>query len=82
LDCSSGDIATAAALLAQIPEARLEPYVVSGAVGNVRNNGPELIDPVPTDAVPMDALPIDVVPIDAVPMDRADSVDAPRQLEL
>ncbi|MCW2601936.1 MAG: putative response-associated peptidase, partial [Pseudonocardiales bacterium] len=42
LDCSSGDIATAAALLAQIPEARLEPYVVSGAVGNVRNNGPEL----------------------------------------
>lgn len=46
LDCRSEDIATAAQLLAQIPEARLEPYVVSAAVGNVRSNGPELIDPV------------------------------------
>ncbi len=46
LDCSSGDVATAAALLELIPEARLEPYVVSSAVGNVKNNGPELIEPV------------------------------------
>ena len=46
LDCSSEDVATAAALLARIPEPRLEPYVVSAAVGNVRSNGPELIDPV------------------------------------
>ena len=52
LDCSSEDVATAAALLEQIPVARLEPYVVSAAVGNVRNNGPELIDPLtePADA--------------------------------
>ena len=46
LDCSSEDAATAQAILEQIPQARLEPYVVSPAVGNVRNNGPELIEPV------------------------------------
>ena len=46
LDCSSDDPATAARLLERIPEARLEPYVVSPAVGNVKNNGPELIEPV------------------------------------
>jgi putative SOS response-associated peptidase YedK len=46
LDCTSDDPATAARLLDQIPEARLEPYVVSSAVGNVKNNGPELIEPV------------------------------------
>ena len=45
LDCSSDDPATARAILDQLPEARLEPYVVSPAVGNVRNDGPELIEP-------------------------------------
>jgi putative SOS response-associated peptidase YedK len=46
LDCSSDDPATARTILDQIPQARLEPYVVSPAVGNVRNDGPELIEPV------------------------------------
>lgn len=46
LDCSSGDEATAARILDALPPARLEPYVVGRDVGNVRNNGPELIDPV------------------------------------
>jgi putative SOS response-associated peptidase YedK len=46
LDCSDADVATAAALLAEMPPARLEPRIVSPAVGNVRNNGPELIEPV------------------------------------
>ncbi len=46
LDCSSDDPATAARLLDRIPEAHFEPYVVSPAVGNVKNNGPELIEPV------------------------------------
>ena len=45
LDCSSGDVGVAERLLHEIPPARLEPYVVSAAVGNVRNNGPELIEP-------------------------------------
>ena len=45
LDCSSEDPATARKLLDQIPPARLEPYVVSPAVGKVSNNGPELIGP-------------------------------------
>jgi putative SOS response-associated peptidase YedK len=45
LDCSSEDAAVADRLLQEIPPARLEPYVVSPAVGNVRNNGPELIAP-------------------------------------
>ncbi len=46
LNCSADDPAVAARILAEIPEARLEPYAVSAAVGNVRNNGPELIHPV------------------------------------
>jgi putative SOS response-associated peptidase YedK len=46
LDCSSDDPATARRILDQIPEARLEPYVVSKAVGNVANDGPQLIEPV------------------------------------
>lgn len=46
LDCHRDDVATAERLLERIPEARLEPYVVSPAVGNVKNNGPELIHPV------------------------------------
>jgi putative SOS response-associated peptidase YedK len=46
LDCSSDDAATARRLLDQIPEASLDPYVVSSAVGSVHNNGPELIEPV------------------------------------
>jgi len=50
LDCSSDDAATAERILEQIPEARLDPYVVSSAVGNVRNNGPELIEPAPAAA--------------------------------
>jgi putative SOS response-associated peptidase YedK len=52
LDCSSGDVAIAARLLELIPEARLEPYVVSSAVGNVKNNGPELIEPVDPAGLP------------------------------
>jgi putative SOS response-associated peptidase YedK len=46
LDCSSDDPATARQILDQIPEIRLEPRVVSAAVGNVRNDGPQLIEPV------------------------------------
>jgi putative SOS response-associated peptidase YedK len=45
LDCTSADVATASALLEHVPPARLEPYVVSAAVGNVKNNGPQLIEP-------------------------------------
>jgi len=46
LDCSSDDPETARRILEQVPPARLEPYVVSPAVGNVRNDGPELVEPV------------------------------------
>jgi putative SOS response-associated peptidase YedK len=45
LDCSDADPQTAARLISRLPEARLAPYVVGAAVGNVRNNGPELITP-------------------------------------
>ncbi len=45
LDCSGGAATDAQRLLAAIPQARLEPYVVSAAVGNVKNNGPQLIEP-------------------------------------
>jgi putative SOS response-associated peptidase YedK len=46
LDCSSEDAVVARRILDEIPPAQLEPYVVSSAVGNVKNNGPELIEPV------------------------------------
>jgi putative SOS response-associated peptidase YedK len=46
LDCSSQDPATAHSILAEVPEAQLTPRLVSKAVGNVANNGPELIEPV------------------------------------
>ena len=46
LDCSSEDVGAAETLLAAIPEAHLEPYVVSSDVGNVRNNRPDLIRPI------------------------------------
>jgi putative SOS response-associated peptidase YedK len=52
LDCSSGQLDIATELLDQIPPARLRPYPVSPAVGNVRNNGPDLIEPVDADAQP------------------------------
>jgi putative SOS response-associated peptidase YedK len=45
LDCSSEDATVAQRILDEIPPARLDPYVVSAAVGNVKNNGPELIEP-------------------------------------
>lgn len=51
LDCSDGDAATAQALLDEVAVARLEPYEVGKAVGNVKNNGPELI--VPASAAPV-----------------------------
>jgi putative SOS response-associated peptidase YedK len=46
LDCTGDDVGTARQLLDQIPEPHLQPRVVSPAVGNVRNNGPDLIRPV------------------------------------
>jgi putative SOS response-associated peptidase YedK len=46
LDCREDDPEVARRLLDRIPEAHLDPYVVAAAVGNVRNNGPELIEPV------------------------------------
>jgi putative SOS response-associated peptidase YedK len=58
LDCSADDPAAARRLLEQVPEVRLAPYVVGPAVGNVKNNSPELIEPAPP-AVP-DQLPLDL----------------------
>ena len=46
LDCSSEDVDVAQRLLDGFGEAHFEPYEVGTAVGNVRNNGPELIAPV------------------------------------
>ncbi len=50
LDCSDGDANTAAHLLQEMPPPVLHPDAVSPAVGNVRNNGPELIVPIDRDA--------------------------------
>ncbi len=43
LDCTSDEAADARRILDLIPEPHLQADVVSAAVGNVRNNGPELI---------------------------------------
>jgi putative SOS response-associated peptidase YedK len=50
LDCSADDPLVAQRLLDGMPEPHLEPRRVSKAVGNVRNNGQELIDPVHDEA--------------------------------
>ena len=39
-------------LLVPAAPGRLEAYPVSTAVGNVRNNGPELVEPLPLEDVP------------------------------
>lgn len=58
LDCHDDDTASVERLLGQVPEPRLEPVVVGSAVGNVRNNGPELITPVaPVRSADLDRLP-------------------------
>lgn len=46
LDCTDGEPSTARALLNETPEPDLVPSIVSAAVGNVRNNGPQLVQPV------------------------------------
>jgi putative SOS response-associated peptidase YedK len=46
LDCSSGDVAVAQRLLERIPQTHLEPDVVSTKVNSVKNDGPDLIEPV------------------------------------
>jgi putative SOS response-associated peptidase YedK len=46
LNCTGADAPDAQDVLARIPPAHLAPHPVSPAVGNVRNNGPELIEPV------------------------------------
>jgi putative SOS response-associated peptidase YedK len=60
LDCGNEDPASAQELLDQIPEPHLEPRVVGNAVGNVRNNGPELIRAAPTESVLPMQIPLDL----------------------
>ena len=40
------------ALLVPAAPGRLQAYPVSTAVNNVRNNGPELLEPLPAEQVP------------------------------
>ncbi|KRF30345.1 SOS response-associated peptidase [Nocardioides sp. Soil805] len=44
-------------LLVPAAPGSLEAYPVSKAVGNVRNNGPELVEPLPLDDVPVEDVP-------------------------
>ena len=43
------------ALLEPATPGRLEAYPVSTMVSNVKNNGPELVDPLPLEDLPADA---------------------------
>jgi putative SOS response-associated peptidase YedK len=56
LDCDADDPLVAQRLLEAMPEPHLEPRLVSKAVGNVKNNGPELIEAV--DEEHEDVLPL------------------------
>jgi len=59
LDCSGDDPRVAEQLLAAMPEPHLELRRVSKAVGDVSNNGPQLVEPAPDDARPgPDTLPL------------------------
>lgn len=64
LDCSDDDPSVAQRLLDAMPEPHLEPRPVSSAVGNVRNNGAELIEPVEAAENPANVLPL---PLDDAP---------------
>ena len=44
-------------LLVPAAPGSLEAYPVSTAVGNVRNNGPELVEPLPLEDVPLEGAP-------------------------
>ncbi|WP_337587541.1 SOS response-associated peptidase family protein [Crystallibacter crystallopoietes] len=48
LDAKTTDKNTVRELLDALPEPHLLPYEVSDRVNSVRNNGPELIEPVPS----------------------------------
>lgn len=60
LDCRADDPAEAERLLAGMPEPHLDLRQVGRAVGNVRNNSPELIEAVTGSAVQEQALPLDL----------------------
>ncbi len=61
LDCTAGDPEVAQRLLANMAEPRLDLYPVGRAVGNVRNNSGELIEPVTDPAGGTAPLDLDVV---------------------
>jgi putative SOS response-associated peptidase YedK len=50
LDPSNGEVADLKKLLVPAAPGRLEAYPVSTQVNSVRNNGPDLLDPLPVDA--------------------------------
>ena len=50
LDPAQDDPETLRSLLVPAAPGRLEAYPVSTAVNNVRNNGPELLEPLPVEA--------------------------------
>jgi putative SOS response-associated peptidase YedK len=57
LDCTDDDPLAAQRMLQDMPEPHLEPRPVSKAVGNVKNNRPDLIEPV-AEAPQEDVLPL------------------------
>jgi putative SOS response-associated peptidase YedK len=57
LDPMTTDLATVRDLVAAMPPPVLETYAVSSAVSSVRNNGPELIAPLPNSITPSSTEP-------------------------
>jgi len=56
-------------LLEPAAPGRLEAFPVSTLVSNVKNNGPELVEPLPLDNLPLDNLPLDNLPLDNLPLE-------------
>ncbi len=62
LDCTSDEASDAQRILNRIPEPHLQADVVSAAVGNVRNNGPDLVRRVDASQLPtQERLPLEDV---------------------
>lgn len=75
LDPSLDRVEEVTSLMVPAAPGLLEAYPVSRAVGNVRNNGPELVEPLPLEDLPE---PADQTPADQTPADQARSRrDAP-----
>ena len=69
LDPRAGDRDDLLALLEPAAPGRLEAFPVPTLVSNVRNNGPELVEPLPVEPGPVEPVPVEPVPVEPGPVE-------------